>query len=99
MRAASLPRVRRPEPSLPLVVIPSPAVINAQGGIELLTGEEIVVERCASGVDQVAEGILVVGVGDRAVRVGHHFAAQVGLLQPDRRAMVKSDELEVRTKS
>ena len=36
----------------------------------MLTREEEFVRRRARGVEQVAEGVVVVGVGDRAVRVG-----------------------------
>jgi hypothetical protein len=39
-------------------------------GVELFASEEVVVGRCAGRVDEVAEGIVVVGVGDIAVTNG-----------------------------
>lgn len=58
----SLVIVHRPESSASLVVISRPVVINPQRRIELLTCEQIVVGCGASGSDQVAEGILIVGI-------------------------------------
>ncbi len=76
---AALKRIHRPESSLPLVVITGAVVINAHGGIELLAGEEVVVGRGAGLGDQVAEGLLIVGVGDGACWAGEEAHGAVAV--------------------
>jgi hypothetical protein len=53
--------VHRPKPAGGDIQIPGAVVVEAEGGIELFAGEEVIVGCGASGVDQVAEGVVVVG--------------------------------------
>ncbi len=78
---AALKCIHRPEPPLPLVVVAGAVVINAERGIELLAGEEVVVGRGAGLGDQVAEGLLIVivGVGDSAGAAGEEAHGAVAV--------------------
>ena len=83
--------VHRPESSLSLVVLAA-VVIDAQERIELLAGKQVIVWRRTGLREQVAEGIVVVGIGNgpggvhqeahRAVAV---IAAEAGLGRPAKR--------------
>jgi hypothetical protein len=58
--------IHRPEAAGGGVEIAGGVVVEVEVGVELFTGEEIVVRRGAGRVDQVAESVVVVGVGDSA---------------------------------
>jgi hypothetical protein len=68
--AITLVVVHRPESAGVGAEVARPVVIEIQVGIELLAGEEIVVRRRTGRVQQIAEGVVIVGVGDGASGVG-----------------------------
>src|SRR5256714_5429269 len=61
--------VHGPEAAGAGVQVPSAVVVEAEVGVELLARVEVVVWRGAGLVDQVAEGVVVVGVADASVLV------------------------------
>src|SRR5262249_49534817 len=75
-----LPGVRRPEPSYPLVIVPGAIVIDAQRRIELFAGKQVVVGRAPGGGEEIAESIIVVGVGDRTSNAGQEADASVAVV-------------------
>ncbi len=55
-------RIHRPESAGRRVQVPGAVVVEAEGGVVLFAGEEVVVGGRAGGVDEVAEGVVVVGI-------------------------------------
>ncbi len=76
-------RVYRPESSRTHIQVPGTVVVEVKVGVELFAGEEVVVRcyRCARerGVDEVTEGVVVVGIGDCASGVGEGAHAAVAV--------------------
>lgn len=67
---------RREEAAALLVVVARPLEVDAQIGIELLTGIQIVVWRTAEAKNEIAESVVIVSIGYGSVAVRQH---------PDRR--------------
>src|SRR5207245_3356447 len=65
----SLLRVSAQKAPCPLVIVPRPQVVEAEVGVKLLAAvQEVVWARAVAG-DQAAEGVVLIGVGDRPSRV------------------------------
>src|SRR5262249_23803978 len=71
--------VHRPESSLPLLVIKGPVVVPGQRRIKLLASEEVILRGRPSLRDQIAEGVVVVGVSDGAGGVGEEADGAVAV--------------------
>ena len=83
-RGVTLEGIHRPEAASGDIQISSAVVVEVEVGVELFAGEEVIVgggrsERCA-GADQVAEGVVVVGVGDGAGWAGQGTDAAVAVV-------------------
>ena len=83
--------VHGPEAAGGYVEVAGAVVVEAEVGVELLACEEKFVgrggDRCSAWrnagggrVDDVAEGVVVVGVGDRAIRIGECARAAVAVV-------------------
>jgi hypothetical protein len=64
VRQISVLRITAQEPSRARVVVSGAEVVEAEVGIVLFAAIQVVVGRCASGVDLVSEGVAIVGVRD-----------------------------------
>jgi len=61
-------------------IIPCPVVIHSQVGVPLLAGVAVVVDCRAGGGEEVAEGVVVVGVGDGGIGGSEHAHAPLAVI-------------------
>src|SRR5258708_1861841 len=72
-------RVHRPKTSRRNIQVPRAVVVEVEVRVELFAGEEVIVGRGSGGVEEIAEGVVVVGVRDGAsgTRQGAHAAMSI----------------------
>src|SRR5215471_18883412 len=75
----TLPRIHGPESADSLIVIPGPVIVDAERGIKLLAGKQVIVGRGSSRGYQIAEGVVIVGVSDSSCRVGQEAHRSVAV--------------------
>src|SRR6185369_9424031 len=85
--------IHRPEAASIGVLITGAQVIEAEIEIKLLAAEEVNVRSTAAGRDEVAEGVVVVNVGDLPRRVGEKANAVVAIVAVKVRDPLIVDEL------
>lgn len=86
-------RVSAQEPSGGWVVVPCAEVVEAEVLVVLFAAIQVVIRCRACGVEQVAEGIVVVGVGDRAGCVGQLPDAAAAIVPVEARRPRSADDL------
>jgi len=77
--------VARQEPVGDRVIPARAQVVEAQVGVVALAAIEIDVRRCAGLGEQVAEGVVLVGIGDHACEVGQHAHRALAIVDVEAR--------------
>src|SRR5208282_1090682 len=62
----ALERIHGGEPAGRRIEVPRAVVVEGEGGVELFAGEEIIVRGGTCLIGEIAEGVVVVAVGDCA---------------------------------
>lgn len=74
-RRIALEGIHRQEPPVLRAVVARAQVVRVETAIELLAGEQKVIDRRAGGRCQIAEGVIGVGIGRRAAGIRQDASA------------------------